>query len=146
VVSRSCARDLKLTAAPTRLEVPYGATRDRGRKCFGAAGSACFESLMAEVESLSALSQFAWGCLGGAILFAVSFALPELRAAAQADDLCRPGALRMLVVVLLASCLIALGGAGALLLGDATEPSQAIAYGLASEGLIAGVLRSGDGP
>jgi hypothetical protein len=101
---------------------------------------------MPEVEPLSALLQFAWGCVGGAILFAVSFAVPELRAAAKADDLCWPGALKLLAIALLATFLIALGGAGALLLGDATQPSQAIAYGLASEGLIAGVVHSATVP
>jgi hypothetical protein len=97
---------------------------------------------MSDVETLSTVSQFAWGCVGGAILFVVSFALPELRAAVAADDLCMPSVLKVLAIVLLASCLIALGGAGALLLGDATQASQAIAYGIASEGLVAGVLQN----
>jgi len=98
---------------------------------------------MAELEALSTLAQFGWGCVGGTVLFAVSFALPELRAAVRNEDLSMPSPLRLLAIVLLAGSLIALGGAGALLLGDATEPSQAIAYGIASEGLIAGTLRSG---
>jgi hypothetical protein len=97
---------------------------------------------MLDVEPLSMLTQFVWGCFGGAILFTASFAVPELRAAARANDLCWPGPAKICAIALLAACLIALGGAGALLLGDATTTSQAIAYGLASEGLIAGVVQS----
>lgn len=41
----------------------------------------------------------------GAILFAVSFALPELRAAAKANALHTPGALRMVAIALRAACL-----------------------------------------
>jgi hypothetical protein len=89
---------------------------------------------------LSDLATFLYGSLGGALAFIAIFALPELRAAWQAKDFnfgWKPAAIVSLIFIVQSI----LGGAAAILVGDATLAKQAIAYGLAAEGIIGGYIK-----
>lgn len=95
---------------------------------------------MAPAE-LSTLSTFLYGCLGGAIAFVAVFALPELREIYKTTGAQIPPPSKLIVAGLILVALVILGGAAAVLLGDATQAKQAIAYGVAGEGLVGGIIR-----
>ena len=97
---------------------------------------------MTDPATLKDLSMFLYGCVGGTITFLIAFALPELRAASQANDLHPPGVLKALVILGYALVLIALGGGAAVLLGDATSAKQAVVYGMGAEGILNGLSRT----
>jgi hypothetical protein len=92
------------------------------------------------VDALSNIETFGWGCVGGTIAFVAIFALPEVRAAWKEKDF--NFSLRgALVVVGLLALQAALGGAVAVLVGDATLAKQAIAYGVGAEGIVGGYIK-----
>jgi hypothetical protein len=91
-----------------------------------------------EGDTLAPLLVFLWGCVGGLLAYIVLFALPELLRAYYTTKTRKTPVTKLVIAGLIGLFFIALGGGTALLLGDVNGPQEAIAYGLAGEGLIAG--------
>ncbi len=98
-------------------------------------------SAAVEVVPMSSLAVFLWGSLGGLLAYFVLFALPELLRSYYRDGVPDFQAFKLVLVLAIAVVFVGLGGGAALLLGDVTEVKQAVAYGLAGEGLLAGGLK-----
>lgn len=81
---------------------------------------------------------FLWGCAGGLLAYIVLFALPEVLRAYYTTKSHKTPASKLMLAALIGLFFITLGGGTALFLGDVNGAQQAIAYGLAGEGLIAG--------
>lgn len=99
---------------------------------------------------LSDGSTFKYGAVGAVVALLVVHVLPwALALAGGADVNISVG--RIIGVVLVLGVFIVGGGIVAILVGDATEPKQAIAYGLGWQGTIGGLIQgiaggpSGDG-
>jgi hypothetical protein len=83
---------------------------------------------------------FWWGCLGGLAAYTLVFVLPEVRHLAETGRFATtftPG--RVTGLVLLVFLYVAMAGLAAVLVGDADQPKQAIAYGMGWETLLKGV-------
>ncbi|GAB3083922.1 hypothetical protein GCM10027080_37110 [Pedococcus soli] len=93
---------------------------------------------VAEGNTLAPPLVFLWGCLGGLLAYIVLFALPELLRAYYTTKANKTPLRKVVIAGLIGLFFIALGGGTALLLGDVNGAQEAIAYGLAGEGLIAG--------
>jgi len=89
---------------------------------------------------LTNLATFEWGCVGDAVAFGLVFALPELRKLWAANT-GFPPLNRLAVALAIGVTFIALGGAAAVLVGDAKEAKHAIAYGLGFESTLGGFIK-----
>jgi hypothetical protein len=90
---------------------------------------------------MTTLAIMGYGALGGLLGYVVLFATPELRKALDADDFTIPSFPKVVVLSLLAATYVLIGGCAAPLFG-AAEVKDAILYGVAGEGLFAGVVKS----
>jgi hypothetical protein len=86
---------------------------------------------------------FVWGVLGGFAGYVAVFILPYVRELIRAEGTEVDLTVRRLAgFILLALTFSFLGGVAALLIGGATEPKHAIAYGLGFEAIFKGALTS----
>jgi hypothetical protein len=83
----------------------------------------------------------ACGAAGGLVGWVVIFAMPEIRLLLKQKKLIRPGRDRVVLMLLLALSFVVVGGAAAVVLGPA-DPKEAIMYGIAAEGLLAGLVKT----
>jgi hypothetical protein len=85
-----------------------------------------------------------WGALGGAIALTVTQILPAAVAAAKTGAGWQITPWRVAGVLVVIIVFVALGGAAALLFQkDTTKVPDAIAFGMAWEALIGGVIKTG---
>lgn len=87
---------------------------------------------------MSALETFVWGSFGGLVAYLLVFVMPELRSMLQ-TGVGGVNRVQLVAFVLLLVLYPLLGGGLALLVGGATEPKHAIAYGAAWESALKGL-------
>jgi hypothetical protein len=93
---------------------------------------------------VSTQAAIAYGALGGFVAWIVVFALPELRSLREVfrdPDAPNPRLREYIVAAGIAVCLVALGCVGPFLFGDPTGAREAIAYGVAAEALLGGIIK-----
>src|SRR3712207_2593181 len=93
---------------------------------------------------LSDESLFLWGAVGGLVAFLLVFVLPELKKG-WAGGAPRLTLGRVLIALGIGASLVALAGAAAWIVGDATTSRQAVAYGMACEATLGGILKGAAG-
>ena len=87
---------------------------------------------------------FVWGALGGLITYLVVFVLPTLIAAWKEGADSPPPFWRIALFLLIACAFIAVGGLAALWFGSDGDSSRTLmAYGMAGEGLLGGLAKTG---
>ena len=85
-----------------------------------------------------------WGALGGAIALTVTQILPAAASAAKTGTGWQLTAWRVAAVIVVIIGFVALGGAAALVFQkDTTEARDAIAFGMAWQALLGGVIKTG---
>jgi hypothetical protein len=94
---------------------------------------------------LSDAETFAWGAVGAVVALLVVHVLPWAIALTKGAD-AHIAFWRVVGAVLMFAIFALGGGVVAMLVGDATEAKQAIAYGLGWQGLIGGFIQGTLGP
>ena len=84
---------------------------------------------------------FLWGVTGAFMALVAVQGLPLAEALLRGELAWRPTPGRLLGLTGFVAFFLGLGGAVALLLGDATEPKHAIAYGLGWQAILGGYIK-----
>ena len=87
---------------------------------------------------MTPVETFAWGSLGGLIAYITVFVMPELRSMIE-TGVGGMNKVQLIGFILLLVLYPLLGGGMALLIGGATEPKHAVAYGAFWEATFKGI-------
>lgn len=99
--------------------------------------------VIASTKILSDLTAFKWGCVGGLAALLVSQVLPVAIIAAKTGRGWTITVWRVVGVIIVFAIYIGIGGVVAIAMGDATKAGQAIVYGIGSQAIFAGIVKTG---
>jgi hypothetical protein len=90
---------------------------------------------------LSTFAAIGFGALGGLLGWLVLFAFPELKAMWAQQDIAPPGLGKMIIAAAICGVYVVIGACAAPIF-SAGEAKEAILYGVAGEGLFAGLVKT----